>query len=297
LTEKTAWRTIRQANQQAKPGDTILVSPGRYFHSIIPQLSGQPGKRITYKRNGNGEVLIDGRGYYTPLALLLKKNHITIDGFIFTGMPLENNGTIIITNSNEVKILNCRVGHKKEKDTFFSINGTTCRNLLIEGNVFHGAASQLHVVNTPGLIVRNNTFAMPQPKIGAGGVNCVQVFNQPETVRITNNIFYGVGPRPSPQVAVYPGKDKGAVIFDYNLFFAGGKKKIIQVYGADCVTPVIPGATFEEWQTKSGQDANSIHADPLFVDVEAGDLRLKPNSPAIGAGENGTTIGGSEVAK
>jgi len=286
-----AWRTIRHANNNVKPGDTVLVSPGRYIHSIAPRLSGQPGRRITYRRHGAGEALVDGNRYQSPLVLLNGKGHVTVDGFIFTGMPIDHQGTIRAFNADEVRILNCRVGHGRERDTFFSIRAMTCRNLLIEGNVLHGAASQLHVAGTPGLVVRNNTFVMPQPKRGAGGVNCVQIFYQTETARFTNNIFYGVGPRPSPQVAIYPDGYKGNIIFDYNLFFAGGKKKIIEVYGLDHAENLVKGATLAEWQSNSGQDAHSIHADPLFVDLEAGDFRLQPGSPALGAGEKGVTIG------
>ena len=40
---------------------------------------------------------------------------------------------------------------------------------------------------------------------------------------------------------------------------------------------------FEEWQDR-GQDANSRVADPLFMDPEARDFRLKPDSPALDMG-------------
>jgi len=294
--QATAWRTIRKANYNVKPGDTVLVSPGRYTHAIAPRLSGQSDRRITYRRNGDGETFIDGGRYQAPLVFLRGKSHVTVDGFIFTGMPSEHEGTIRVIDSDEVRILNCRVGYGRERDTFFSIRAMNCRNLLIEGNVLHGAASQLHVAGTPGLVVRNNTFAMPQPNRGAGGVNCVQVFYQTETARFTNNIFYGVGPRATPQVAVYPGEYKGELLFDYNLFFSGGKKKIIEVYGEHGKL-LTPGATLQEWQANSGQDAHSIHADPLFVDVKEGDFRLQAGSPAVGAGEKGVTIGALETVK
>ena len=43
------------------------------------------------------------------------------------------------------------------------------------------------------------------------------------------------------------------------------------------------GRTLEEWQA-AGHDEHSIVADPLFVDPEAGDFRLKADSPALALG-------------
>jgi hypothetical protein len=44
------------------------------------------------------------------------------------------------------------------------------------------------------------------------------------------------------------------------------------------------GLTLDEWREKRGQDRNSIVADPLFVDPQNGDFRLKPDSPALKVG-------------
>jgi len=43
------------------------------------------------------------------------------------------------------------------------------------------------------------------------------------------------------------------------------------------------GMTLEEWQER-GHDTDSIIADPMFVDAENFDFRLKPNSPALKTG-------------
>jgi hypothetical protein len=40
------------------------------------------------------------------------------------------------------------------------------------------------------------------------------------------------------------------------------------------------GRTLEAWQKETGEDPDSIIADPLFIDPASGDFRLKPGSPA-----------------
>lgn len=44
--------------------------------------------------------------------------------------------------------------------------------------------------------------------------------------------------------------------------------------------PLFDGRDWEEWRATSGQDQDSLIADPLFVDAAGRDFRLKPGSPA-----------------
>ena len=46
---------------------------------------------------------------------------------------------------------------------------------------------------------------------------------------------------------------------------------------------VVPASEWEAWQ-QAGGDVHSIVADPMFVDAEHGDFRLKPESPALKQG-------------
>ena len=57
------------------------------------------------------------------------------------------------------------------------------------------------------------------------------------------------------------------------------------------------GPTLDEWQKSSGQDAHSVQADPMFANPTAGDFRLKPGSPAIGAVEEDANIGACGIAR
>jgi len=56
------------------------------------------------------------------------------------------------------------------------------------------------------------------------------------------------------------------------------------------------GLSIEEWR-KRGHDVHSIVADPLFVDPERGDFRLKPGSPALKLGFQPIDTSGVGVRK
>lgn len=55
------------------------------------------------------------------------------------------------------------------------------------------------------------------------------------------------------------------------------------IYWSTAGKPDFAGMDFDAWVTKTNE-VGSIVADPLFVDPENGDFRLKPNSPAITLG-------------
>lgn len=69
-------------------------------------------------------------------------------------------------------------------------------------------------------------------------------------------------------------KETSSYDMDYNLYF-NPEKLIYQVE--------FNGKSWSE-RHESGKDIHSIFADPLFIDPEKFDFRLKPNSPALKLG-------------
>jgi len=63
--------------------------------------------------------------------------------------------------------------------------------------------------------------------------------------------------------------------FDYNLFYNHGRQVRVEGVG--------PTMTLEQWQQK-GFDRHSIAADPMFIDPDGGDYRVKDESPALKLG-------------
>lgn len=97
--------------------------------------------------------------------------------------------------------------------------------------------------------------------------------------RFCGNIFYRSQPSDGHLYLLHHWTDRVLGQSDNNLFFNGatGEYNIhIELDGFKTLTIV-------DWQ-KMGYDTHSIIADPLFVDSEHDDYRLKPESPAFRLG-------------
>jgi hypothetical protein len=80
-------------------------------------------------------------------------------------------------------------------------------------------------------------------------------------------------------------------VVDHNLYFAPG--------GGDDGTWEWKGTTyrsFAEYIKATGNDRNSVFADPRFADAAAGNFQLAPGSPAIDAGAYLTAAGDADAA-
>lgn len=137
-----------------------------------------------------------------------------------------------------------------------------CHDLLIEKNlVFHCQDGGLFAHHNHDIVAENNIFALNHgAQADRGGIGGFEL-----TFR--RNIVYF---REGSAVGSYGIQTSGREFckFERNLYWnaAGG--------------PVLFGSkTFETWQT-TGQDKESLLADPMFVRPDQGDFTLRPNSPA-----------------
>lgn len=162
----------------------------------------------------------------------------------------------------------------------------TNRNLLY-GNVFAGCANDIELALSAtqpdavnGTDIFNNTTYIGA---GAGSSLAVMITDSVEdhdnTLR--NNIFYAPGRK------AYFGQETsgnsaagfaGYISPDYNIY-----------YGATSFGDGTSGSDwnaidFTTWKSLTGADANSLVADPLFVDAGGDDFTLQGGSPAINLG-------------
>jgi hypothetical protein len=153
---------------------------------------------------------------------------------------------------------------------------------LVEDNVVYNtkfAAFNIHYAKEA--TVRNNVFALGRlEQLSRGRVE------PHKTVFFENNIVYwktgallAGNWNDEPYTFHFnPGSDDAKVTStfdsDWNLYF-NPDLKLDQVQFA--------GGTWADWQ-KRGKDVHSVYADPLFVDAEHFDFRLKADSPAWALG-------------
>jgi parallel beta-helix repeat protein len=148
-------------------------------------------------------------------------------------------------------------------------------NILIENNlVYRAQDGGFHQNYGRENIVRNNIFAF-------GRTN--QIFRDRSEPHYSftfehNIVYWKAGPllgdlewKTAPRL--FDGKwEDDRYQFEDNIYFRSDGKPI-----------QFRDWSFEEWQ-KRGQDTHSLIADPLFVDAEHDDFRLRPESPAAKVG-------------
>jgi hypothetical protein len=139
-------------------------------------------------------------------------------------------------------------------------------DLLVQKNlVFRCQDGALFAHHNHNITAENNIFALNRTaQVDRGGLGGFEL-----TCR-RNLVHYKEGKAVGDYGSGRCGRDVCA--FDHNLYWnASGKP------------PLFGKKSRAEWQA-AGQDKNSLIADPLFVDPEKGDFRLRPNSPAAQIG-------------
>jgi hypothetical protein len=106
--------------------------------------------------------------------------------------------------------------------------------------------------------------------------------------KFEDNIFYNARSNASggiANVAIAVGgtaPNPLGLISNYNDLYATGTNGVIGMFNSTIQT------TLANWQTATGQDANSISADPQYLDpngnASTGDLHIRGTSPCVGAG-------------
>jgi len=144
--------------------------------------------------------------------------------------------------------------------------------ILLENNlVYDTTDGSFHQHYGKENVVRNNIFARSKTNPANAGSPAHQLavtrVEEHLSDTIENNIVYW-----KEGVAFGYNADRAKVIYRNNLWFNEGGEATFS------------GKSYEEWRKETGKDVGGKVADPLFVDPDANDFHLKPNSPALKMG-------------
>ena len=295
------YLTIQEAVSASNPGDTIIVTSGVY--RLYSGNITVDKKSITLKSAyGAKKTMIEGRGN-SPVIAFVEDCRSVIDGFTITSIndidtKAVKGGGIYCAPSSSPTIIN---------------NIITGNNAVFGGGIYCAPSSFPTITNN--IISRNNTIkfgggifsyrASPNianNRIGGneasnsgGGIFCCR-----DSARITNNIIWenkaksgaGISCDRSSCAIINNTITSNVATYGGGIFFKGGFVKIINTILWDNKDDLYSG-----WFSPSSRPDHSdigdgdfrglngnISGDPLFMDPENGDFRLRLDSPCMDAG-------------
>lgn len=331
--ENAPWRTLQYAVDRALPGDAITVADGVYTKPVIMTHGGAPGAPITLRAANPWGAVIDGMGHVRHPIATLRAPHVTIEGFElrwFTGV-----GGIYAFRSGHVTIRGCKIWNAfwwKKRQSGRAIFAMYCPHLTVARNLMFKTDMTLLAYQSPYTRVVHNTATGTSHGglMFEGSPHSVIRYNDLAfqgndvlSIRVDhiddlatydcdyNNLgtyLRGYGARPSVHPNCdnpnTPSRSKAVVFFvDHRGTWTdgvGGYPKAKFMLNSE--TPAekrgdryLRFRVIDDWQAFSGLDKHSLFADPKRVNMPQLQFALMPNSPLIGAGPNGETIGAMDV--
>ena len=286
---ETAWQTLRKACFEAGAGDTVNVTPGRYAEILSPFGNGAEGAPLVFRSEQPLQAIVDGGLVRASFCVILAKQHVVIDGFLFERSRRAGGGRGLfqVRSCRNVSFLNCRIGGKRPEGGYsvcFAMHG--CRDCRLEGNVIWGTRYHVTAYSCPGLLIKNNTFAK-------GQVFSLMFSGDHQGTRIVNNLLYYPTSVPNAAISIGWKEEQLQLTSDHNLWGPMvARTQVAYAHRGNILDLTLTGETLDAWRTQSSQDVHSIQTDtPGLVAPDRGDFRLLGSSPAINAGEDGANIG------
>jgi len=310
--EGAPWRSLQFAVDRALPGDRILLSDGIYIEPAQMLRGGIEGAPLTIEAANRWGAVLDGGKRQRRLLTLHEAPYVVLRGlevrwFEWCGMQ--------ITHSPNVALENCAFWNNHLVKGRRSGSGFYARRspgLTLRGNVLYYMNEGFCLVDCPRFHLEQNTAVSMLHR------GCRLVFSTRDSTFV-NNCFTFTGN--DHLQACESAADWETFTCDYNNFAAkvrsvaprrpapevdikpwGGNHWAKQSKGVNNLRLMGEGGkqlhcfSLAEWQEKTGKDQHSIYKRPLYVDPFKRNWHLQPDSPNIGAGKDGSTIGALGVA-
>ena len=276
--ENAPWQTIPHGLDRLKPGDTLIVHPGKYAGPLQVRGSGTREARITIQGR-KGARIESAPGL--PVVTIAGASWLTWEGFSIQGpMVVSGSPEGLVIRANALRgagvgtgilLSNARGGLIErnlvagfEQGIVVAGGGNTVRNNIVRGNARAGIVLG-HIHSARDTLVRNNTLeANGASPDSAGGLWLRHAVSS----TVENNILVS---GPGRRLLTLEGDEAGDR-FSSNLFFSpnGREGALISRAGkTDSGFVKIRLAT---------KDSGAVFADPAFFDAPAS---LHRSSPAI----------------
>ena len=309
------FRTLAQAARAARAGDTVIVRDGIYGHEnavsngdvgpgsdynfspVRLENSGNLGAWIAFRAEHKWGAILDCEMICDSYFDLYNSSYVVIQDFVITrglkeGIHSNDTAHHVVIRGNRIEnIANRSTSSPYGQDGLYT--NPNCHDFLIEGNVFHdigrsdssnldhalylrgygftivnnifynipqGYAIQL-ADGVSHVLIANNTFAFP--KVGSGLTGHIMLWRTQSDLTIRNNIFYSQTDVRAAVVRYLSVVNDCSI--DHNLVLGAGTVLYAGLLNlGDCA-----------------QSANSMGADPQFIDSTRFDFRLRSGGPAI----------------
>jgi pectate disaccharide-lyase len=297
-TRAKPWRTIQNALDTLKPGETAVVRAGVYRESLVMNRAGTASAPITIRAYPGETAVVRPAGSGDmdyPLRITSGAAYFRFQGFVVENAPLDTTVNVYVAAQDrpyphDIEISRCEIRRSTGTGLLVEPNS---RRVRVLGNVVHdngiGTVHQhqgIYFQGRDGVIERNIVYGQPngfgiQLRAGADRVlvasntavgnslSGIVVENTATRVTVVNNISaYNGGSAingyDSGEGSVLPGN-----VAHHNLGFGNES--------GDFVNADRPVIDF------SG-DSNVV-ANPRFVDRDAHDFHLRLGSPARDTGD------------
>jgi len=291
---KRALKTLSAPAFAACPGDTILVGPGVYPETMTLQCGGiSKERRLTVRSVEPGKAIIDQGELRSSAIVVADVKHVTIAGFRIRGLVYSSiRRAVRVSNTEDLVFANNIFATKKGRGVSSCLLGASrCRDVVLRDNLFQKGFTNVSMGNCDRVTVDHNTFY-------GGGVTALSLHgNNDAHWRITSNIFVDVIASAKVNAAINVMRPSKNVVCDHNLYWRKNSPNMgffgfRRTRDGDLVNYGTQDAkSIEDLHKMFGLGRHSKFGDPLFMDADKGDFRLKPGSPAIGMGENGRNAG------
>lgn len=154
-TQSRPWKTLFHANANLKPGDTVLINPGRYpiGKKLSIQTSGLKGRPITIRGNGQDVVLDFLRCNNRNGFEIYFANYIVVENIVVIAPQRKGSRGIRLTHSTGSIIRNNTVSGAKHANLFCSFSDYT---IFEHNNCYDGKIGIYVADSTDHAIVKDN---------------------------------------------------------------------------------------------------------------------------------------------